>query len=146
MAERVDGMRLSGIVLLVLACAATNCAARNSREIFSQAVPVCRALTESQQYDGRETLIRGIYKFTPHGAVFYGKNCSSTLVNIRGASQHRRNRRTETILASLIGLDGFGTAEVVYRAKFRRLPRALCSDVACFNYQIDTIELVAARK
>lgn len=112
---------------------------------FRNAVPVCKAEQWAKEFDGKEFLIVGLFRQTPHGGVFYGADCHHQLVKLVGSKDYFEDETAGHTLTTLIHADDTKPVEVIYLARFQIVQGLLCNVVMCFSYKLDIDRLVAAR-
>jgi hypothetical protein len=114
-------------------------------DAFRNAVPVCKAEQWAKEFDGKEFLIVGLFRQTPHGGVFYGADCHHQLVKLVGSKDYFEDETAGHTLTTLIRSDRTKPVDVVYLARFQIVQGLLCNEVMCFSYKLDIDRLVAAR-
>lgn len=131
--------------LLPLAILVTSCAPSSSIGILpDRAMPICSVLAHASEQNGRAIFVKGIYRHTPHGGLFFGRECNGDFVRLRNAPTYVPNPKAETDLQSALGRDNSRAIDVSYRAVFHVLPTLQCAESYCFRFQLEVIELVSA--
>jgi hypothetical protein len=51
---------------------------------FATAIPFCQMMADTERYLDREVLVSGLYIATPHGGRFYGEDCETADIGLRG--------------------------------------------------------------
>lgn len=110
-----------------------------------QAMHLCAVIADAAKYDGKEILVRGLYRMVIHGSVLMDRSCSNTDVNLRESSGYKANKEASALLRSLTKKDRFQPVDVVFRGIFHVAHEGQCFGQICAAYEIETIELVTAR-
>jgi hypothetical protein len=112
---------------------------------FTKAIPICAVVSDPTNYEGREILVTGLYRFAVHGSLLIGEACSQIEVNLTTASVHKDNKEATSAMRRLVRKDEFRPVEVVMRGTFRTGHEGQCFGQFCAPYQFEDSELVAAR-
>jgi hypothetical protein len=126
--------------LLGASCASLN-GSQGSRE---NPLSICTIIDGADKYDKKNVLVDGIFRLTPHGALFYGKQCPENFVRLRNAQEYSSNISAERELKAEIDHNKTAPVHIVYKAKFRVIHGTECSETYCFKYQLDVNEIISA--
>ena len=138
--------RLSILFTLVLVCCTWPVSAQqpignNSLHVM----PLCAILADAAKYEGKEIVVRGLYRMVIHGTILMDRNCSETDVNLRGAPGYKADKHALAVLRSLTKKDEFRPVDVVLRGTFLVAHGGQCFSEMCAPYEIETTALVSAR-
>jgi hypothetical protein len=124
------------------------------RAAFSQAVEnplpapevsICQVTADAPKYDGKQIIVRGLYRMVIHGAILMDRACPKTEVNLREAQGYKADKKASALIRSLTKNNQFQPVEVVFRGTFRVAHEGQCFGQICAAYEIETSELVTAR-
>jgi hypothetical protein len=136
----------ASVVLSQLSCCAqARSTGRVSDGVFQDAMPACNVIADSQKYDGKLILIRGLYREEPHGGIFFGRTCSHDEIRLRAPPNYKEDEQAGHELTSLIARDDSKPVEVVYRAVFHVVHGLSCAEITCFKFELEMHKLIAAR-
>jgi hypothetical protein len=134
------------ILALVLALIAPVVSAQGVNTIPpAQEVDICTVTANAANYDGKEIVVRGLWKMVFHGSIFKGKACPAVLVNLTQVPEYKANKKASSLVWSLAKKDQFGLVEVVFRGTFRAAHREQCFGQICTPYQFEAVELLSAQ-
>jgi hypothetical protein len=108
-------------------------------------ISICKIIADPTKYDGKQLLIAGEYRWQPHGAIFYGDNCSKTEIKLDGWSHQRDDGDAKAVWEALVKNDDMQPVHTVYRGRFAIVHGFDCTAVTCFRYKLEDPELVSAR-
>src|SRR5712664_2186006 len=107
-------MRLTVILIVFLICSSpTSLPADESCTLSAQAVPLCTVLADAVKYDGKEILVRGLYRMVIHGAILAGTGCPKINVNLRGGPNWNGDKRALAVIRSVTKKNQFRSVDVV---------------------------------
>ena len=135
-------------IVLALAMWLTTPAHSADRECpaLVKAVPLCTALADASQYDGKEITVRGLYRMVIHGFVLMSPECGKDLVNMRLASDHKADKHASAEIRKVTRKDQFQSVDVVLRGTFRVAGKGECFGQNCLLYEIEEHELYCAKE
>jgi hypothetical protein len=141
-------MRLAIAVVLLLS-------ARFASQVLSddddcatsaKAIPICTLLADAAKYDGKEIMLKGVYRMVIHGSILMGPACPKDDVNLRRAAYWKGDQRALAMIRSLTKKDQFQSVDVVSRGIFRVAREGQCFGQNCLPYEIEETELLCATK
>ena len=109
-----------------------------------QTVDICTVTTNPAVYDGKEILIRGLWRMVIHGSILMGTACPKMEINMTETAGYKANKKASSIIKSVTKRDQFGSVEVVLRGTFRVAHREQCFGEICAPYQLEAAELLSA--
>jgi hypothetical protein len=109
-----------------------------------QAVDICTITANPANYDGKEFLVRGLWRMVIHGSILMGKVCPKIEVNLTEVAGYKANKKASSLVRSLAKKDQFGSVEVVFRGTFRVAHEGQCFGQMCAAYQLEAAELLSA--
>jgi hypothetical protein len=112
--------------------------------VSAQAVSLCSVLADGAQYDGKEVIVRALYRKVIGGAVLIGSACPKVPVTLQPAPDYKDNKRASSQLQALTKRNQFKFVDVVLRGTFRVTHRGQCSGQNCELYKIEEHELLCA--
>ena len=112
----------------------------------SDAIPLCTVLADAAKYDGKEIIIRGLYRMVLHGSILTSPACAHTYVNMRRTSDYKADKRASQIMRSLTKDHQFQLIDVVYKGVFRAAEQGQCFGQNCLLYEIEARQLLCAEK
>ena len=119
--------------------------ARSQSAAPLQAVEICSVARESCALcDGKEFLVRGLWRMVIHGSILMGTACPKVEVNMTETAGYKSNKKATSIIKSVTRKDQFGSVEVVLRGTFRVAHESQCFGQMCAAYQFETAELLSA--
>ncbi len=125
--------------------ALTASVARSQSAAPLQAVEICSVASNPALYDGKEFLVRGLWRMVIHGSILMGTACPKVEVNMTETAGYKSNKKATSIIKSVTRKDQFGSVEVVLRGTFRVAHESQCFGQMCAAYQFETAELLSAR-
>jgi hypothetical protein len=139
-------MRTSIVVVLLLAqcLSALPSAADDGCALSAQSLPLCTVLADATKYDGKEIIVRGLYRMVIHGSILMGSACPKINVNLRGASNWKGDKHALAVIRSLTKKDQFRPVDIVSRGIFRVAHEGQCFGQNCLRYEIEETELLCA--
>ena len=138
--------RLAIALISVPMCLTSPAPAQQAKDTPSaQAIPLCAVLADAAKYDGKEIMVRGLYRMVIHGSILMDRACSKTDVNLRESPGYKADKKAVSVLRSITKKDQFQPVEVVFRGIFRVAHKEQCFGQICAGYEIETTELVSAR-
>lgn len=130
-------------VLLLMGCL-SSVAQQTKDSLSMKAIPLCTVIADSAKYDGKEIVVRGLYRMVIHGTILMDRACSKTDVSLREAAGYKSDKQASALLRSLTKKDQFQPVEVVFRGIFHVAHQEQCFGQICAAYEIETTELVMA--
>jgi hypothetical protein len=100
----------------------------------SEAVPLCTVLSDAAKYNGKEIIVKGLYRMVIHGSILMSPECGKTYVNMRGASDYKADKHASSVLRSRTKKDQFQSFEVVLRGTFKVAQQGQCFGQNCLSY------------
>ena len=94
----------------------------------AQAMPLCAVIADAAKYDGKEIMVRGLYRMVIHGAILMDRACSKTDVSLRDSPGYKADKKAASVLRSITKKDQFQPVEVVFRGIFRVAQKSNVSD------------------
>jgi hypothetical protein len=70
-------------------------------ESSKHAVQLCTLVENAAQYDGKEVLVRGLYRMVLHGSILSGSTCSRVEANMRRAQNWKGDKHARAVLKSI---------------------------------------------
>jgi hypothetical protein len=138
--------QLAIILVFVLMCLAPPAPTQQAKDTPSaQAIPLCAVIANAARYDGKEIMIRGLYRMEIHGFILMDRGCSKTQASLRRSPGYRAEKSVAKVLRSAAKKDEFQPVEVVYLGIFRVAKEGQCFGEFCAGYEIEITELVSAR-
>lgn len=110
----------------------------------TQALDVCTLIANPAVYDGKELVIRGLYRMVIHGSIMTGPGCKTTDVNMRRAPNWKADKQAQTVLKTQTKKNQFQPVELVIRGTFRVAKEGQCFGQNCSSYEIEERELLCA--
>lgn len=134
----------SPIIILIAACLIP-VASRSEKKcpVNTEAIPLCTAIADASQYDGKDITVGGIYYKVIHGSILTSSGCPKTKVNMRLAQDWKGDKQAIRTRNSLTSKNQ-GT-DVVLRGTFR-VARQGCFGQTCSLYEIEEHELLCAAR
>jgi hypothetical protein len=108
-------------------------------------MPICKVTAESAKYDGKEVVVRGLYRMVIHGTILIGNGCPNENVNLREAPGYKASKKASAMLRSLTKKDQFAPVEVVLRGTFRVAHQGQCFGQDCAVYELESLQLLSAQ-
>jgi hypothetical protein len=138
--------QLAIVFMLVLTCCPSPAAREQAKDNAPvEAMPLCTVLADAAKYDGKEIVVRGLYRMVIHGSILMDRACSKTDVNLRQAPGYKADKQALSVLRALTKKDQFQPVDVVYRGTFRVAHQEQCFGEICARYEIEIMELISAR-
>lgn len=133
--------------VLFVSCllAVSGSAALSQSSQSAQAVDICSVTSDPTAYDGKEIVVRGLWRMIIHGSILWGKGCPTVEVNLTEVAGFKANKKALSLVRSLAKKDQFGSVEVVFRATFSVAHERQCFGQICAPYQVETTELLSAQ-
>jgi len=113
---------------------------------FGHAVSLCTAIADPKIFDGRSLQFRAVYRIEPHGAVLTDHACPNSIVLLTKSADFSEDPAAKTLFDSLLDEGKTNTFDVVYAGTFRIVDGLHCSEVNCFDYELNVSRLVAVRR
>jgi hypothetical protein len=110
-------MKLSALFVSCL-LALSGSAALSQDPASAQAVDICSVTSDPIVYEGKEIVVRGLWRMIIHGSILWGKACPTVEVNLTEAAGFKANKKALSLVRSLAKKDQFGSVEVIFRATF----------------------------
>ena len=124
----VAAMKSSVLFASGLLTLAASVRPQSGRDAQIQAVDICTITANPANYDGKEFLVRGLWRMVIHGSILMGKVCPMIEVNRAEVAGYEANKKASSLdVRSLAKKDQFGSVEVVFRGTFR-----VAHDGPCF--------------
>jgi hypothetical protein len=141
-------MRLTiAVVLFLVVCFnPLSSTADDECSASAQAVPLCTVLADTGKYDGKEIIVRGLYRMVIHGSILMGSACPKVNVSLRGASNWKGDKHALAAIRSLTKKDQFQPVDIVSRGIFRVAREGQCFGQNCLRYEIEETELLCATR
>ena len=139
--------RVAVVATFLLMCGLSSSPAQQTKDKGTsvQATPLCAIVAYASKYDGKQIMVRGLYRMVIHGSILMDRACSKTDVSLREAPRYKADKQASAILRSLTKKDQFQTVDVVFRGTFRVAHEGQCFGQICAGYEIETTELLSAR-
>jgi hypothetical protein len=134
----------SSVIFALGLLALTASVARSQSASPPQAVDICTVVSTPATYDGKEFLIRGLWRMVIHGSILMGTACPKAEVNMTETAGYKANKIATSIIKSVTKKDQFGSVEVVLRGTFRVAHEEQCFGQMCAAYQLEAAELLSA--
>jgi hypothetical protein len=134
----------SAVALLICVCLIPPPSRSEDCESSKQAVQLCALIANAAQYNGKSTLIRGLYHMAFHGSVLSSSDCPKVDVNLRRAQSWRGDKHARATMKSILKKDQFRFVDIVIRGKFRVAQQGQCFGQDCLQYEIEESELLCA--
>ena len=112
--------------------------------VSAQAIPLCTVLANAAEYDGKEIVVRGLYRMVIHGSILMGSGCPKVNVNLRGAPNWKGEKHALAVIRSLTKKDQFQPVDIVSRGIFRVAHKEQCFGQNCLTYEIEQVEVLCA--
>ena len=109
-----------------------------------QAIDICSVTSNPTAYDGREIVVRGLWRMVIHGSILWGEACPKVDVNLTESAGYKANKKASSLVRSLAKEDQFGSVEVVFRGTFRVAHERQCFGEMCEAYQLEAAKLLSA--
>jgi hypothetical protein len=106
---------------------------------------LCGVLKDAAKYDGKEIVVHGLFRASPHGSLLIDRACPKTDVNLRESPGYKTDKKAEKVIRSITKKDQFQPVEVVFRGIFHVAHVGQCFGENCAGYEIETTELISAR-
>jgi hypothetical protein len=110
----------------------------------TQSIPLCTVLADATKYDGKEIIVRSLYRMVTHGSILVGLSCPKDNVNLRGAPNWKGDKHALAIMRSLTKKNQFQPVDIVSRGIFRVAREGQCFGQNCLRYEIEETELLCA--
>jgi hypothetical protein len=133
------------LVFFSMCCPSPTSAQQAKDTASAQAMSLCAVIADAAKYDGKEIVVRGLYRTVIHGSILMDRACSKTDVNLREAPGYKADKQASSVLRSLTKKDQFQPVDVVFRGIFRIAHEGQCFGQICAGYEIETTELISAR-
>jgi hypothetical protein len=130
------------IVLAACCSVPLSYAGAGSCAASTEAVPLCKILSDATANNGKEVVVRGLYRIVIHGSVLWSPECSEHLVNVRTANEYKANKGASTAIRNAVKKNE--SADVVLRGTFRVAHQEQCFGQNCLTYEIEVNELRCA--
>jgi hypothetical protein len=137
--------RLAVVAVLLMMRCSSSVAQHTKDGVSMKVVPLCAVIADNAKYDGKEIVVRGLYRMVIHGAILMDNACSKTDVSLREAAGYKADKKASALLRSLTKRDQFQPVEVVFRGIFHVAHQEQCFGQICAAYEIETTELVMAQ-
>jgi hypothetical protein len=140
--EEKKRMRNCFTLFAIMAFAATAFGKQNRPPSPPAALPICSVLAKAAEYDGKEVIVRGIYRFEIHGSELFGEECRSQESNV-SLSGVLDSRDSKDIRRAWRKIGAHEPADVVLRGTFMicRGDRAYVCHASILNlYEIEVRE------
>jgi len=134
----------SACILIVSGLLPIACSGADTCNAAVSAIPLCTVLSDATKYDGKDVIVRGLYRMVIHGSVLMSPACGQTYVNMRQASNEKPNKQALAVIRSLTKKDQFHPVDVVLRGNFRVAHEGQCFGQNCLLYEIEETELLCA--
>ena len=112
--------------------------------VLDAAIPICSLLSDATRYDGKEIVVRALYRMVVHGSVLMGTGCAQSPVNLRGTLGSEDDKRAVAVIRSLTRKSRFQAVDVVVRGIFRVAQKEQCFGQDCLSYEISSAEFQCA--
>src|SRR5262249_2868164 len=137
---------LSLSLVLFVTCCSMPTSSQQTRDTGSaQAMSLCAVIADAARYDGKEVLVKGLYRVLVHRSIAMARACSKTDANLRLAPGYKADKKASSILRSQTKKDQFQPVYVVFRGIFRVAQEGQCFGQICVHYEIEATELLSAR-
>lgn len=137
--------RIFVTIALVVSSLCTSVSAKDDKcAVLATAIPLCNVLSSATQYDGKEILVRGLYRMVVHGSILTANRCPEGQVNLRGVPGSKDNKRALATIRSLTKNDQFQSVDVVLSGIFHVAHEGQCYGQNCLRYEIEATEFQCA--
>lgn len=133
------------LIFFSMCCPSPTPAQQAKETASAQAMSLCAVITDAAKYDGKEIVVRGLYRMVIHGSILMDRACSKTDVNLREAPGYKADKQASSVLRALTKKDQFRPVDVVFRGTFLVAHEGQCFGQGCAGYEIETTELISAR-
>ncbi|HTV64470.1 MAG TPA: hypothetical protein VMD98_02640 [Bryocella sp.] len=133
------------LVFFSMCCPSPTPAQQAKDAASAQAMSLCAVIADAAKYDGKEIVVRGLYRMVIHGSILMDRACSKIDVNLREAPGYKADKQASSVLRALTKKDQFQPVDVVFRGTFRVAHEGQCFGQGCAGYEIETTELISAR-
>jgi hypothetical protein len=138
--------QLALAAIFSMMCRTSPVAAQQAKDDASiQPVPLCAVIADASKYDGKEIVVRGLYRSVIHGTILMDHACPKADVGLREAPGYKADKHASALLRSLLKKNQFQPVDVVFRGTFRVAREGQCFGQICSLYELETTELVSAR-
>jgi hypothetical protein len=112
----------------------------------TQAIDICTIVSNPAEYDGKELVIRGLYRMIIHGSIMTGSTCRKVHVNMRLAYTWKGDKHAQAVLRTQTKKNQYQFVELVIRGIFRVAKQGQCFGQGCFSYEVEESELFCAAR
>jgi hypothetical protein len=127
-----------GLILLSSRSSADDCSAS------AEAIPICTIVADAAKYDGKQILVKAIWRAAIHGSILTGPTCLDVGINSRKAENSHAEKQALKTIHSLTKKDQFHSVEIVARGTFRKAYSGTCFGPNCLGYEFVVSELLCA--
>ena len=110
----------------------------------TQAIDICTVVSNPGAYDGKELVIRGLYRMVIHGSIMTGPACKKVDVNMRRAYDWKGDKHAQAVLQTQAKKNQYQFFELIIRGTFRVAKQGQCFGQNCLSYEVEESELFCA--